>query len=160
MTHSNVNRAKDTIITEDTPEQFPGSTTPYIVSKIGAMKLIETYSYDYGIQGISLRLPGVRGYGSRFVSFWRARYRPDIEEVRKRSYIFSIEKAKKDFGYAPRYSYEDAMKDYKKEMELGRFKHLISKQEEVLYRKCGKTLNEIILLGVAFSSLHPKKQGE
>ena len=229
MTHSNVNRATDVIITEDTPEQFSGPATPYIVSKIGAMKLIESYSRDYGIQGVSLRLPGVRGYGSRFISFWKGKpeisvfqmfvlkamkgepieiwgehktvrdlvyvkdvvsgfigalnskkasglynigsgvgltieqeaktiiavfsppnkpskivYRPDIEEMRKRSYIFSIEKAKKDFGYAIKYSYEDAMKDYKKEMELGRFKYLISKQEEVLYRRYGKTLDEIL----------------
>ena len=229
MTHSNVNRAKSIIVSEDTPEQFSGPATPYIVSKIAAMKFIESYSRDYGIQEASLRLPGVRGYGSRFVSFWNGRpevsvfrmfvakamrgepieiwgerktvrdlvyvkdvvsgfigaldskkasglynigsgvgltieqeakaiiaafsppnkpskiiHRPDIEEVRKRSYIFSIKKAKKDFGYAVKYSYEDAMKDYKKEMELGRFKHLISKQEEVLYRRYGKTLDEIL----------------
>lgn len=229
MTHSNVNRAKSVIITEDTPEQFSGPTVLYIVSKIAAMKFIESYGRDYGIQGVSLRLPGVRGYGSRFISFWNGRpevsvfrmfiakamrgepieiwgkhktvrdlvyvkdvasgfigalnskkasglynigsgvgltieheskaiiaafsppdkrskivYRPDIEEVRKRSYIFSIKKAKKDFEYTVKYSYEDAMKDYKKEMELGRFKHLISKQEEVLYRRYGKTLDKIL----------------
>jgi UDP-glucose 4-epimerase len=229
MTHSNVNRAEDVIITEDTPEQFSGPATPYIVSKISAMKLIESYSRDYGIQGMSLRLPGVRGYGSRFISFWRGKpevsvfrmfvakamksapieiwgghktirdlvyvkdvamgfikalnsknasglynigsgvgltieqeakaiieafsppdklsriiYRPDIEEVRKRSYIFSIEKAESDFGYVPKYSYEDAMKDYKREMKSERFKHLVSKQEKVLFQRFGMTLSEVL----------------
>ncbi len=229
MTHSDVNRSKSIVITEDTPDEFSGPTTPYIVSKIAAMKFIESYSRDYGIRGISLRLPGVRGYGSRYVSFWDGRpeisvfrmfiakamrgdpieiwgehktvrdlvyikdvvaafigalnskkasglytigsgvgltidqeakaiiaafsppdkpskivYRPDIKEVKRRDQIFSIEKAKKDFGYSPKYPYEDAMRDYKKEMESGRFKHLESKQEEVLYRRYGKTLDELL----------------
>ena len=43
------------------------------------------------------------------------------QEVEKRSYIFDITKAKKELGYSPKYSYEDAMRDYKKEMESGRF---------------------------------------
>ena len=195
MTHSDVNRSKDLIITEETPREF-GGALPYIVSKISAMKFIEGYSRDYGIQGICLRFPGIRGYGSRDtyyncvfhqfvqkaiksepIEIWgehktvrdlvyvkdvvaaiietlkskkandlynigsgvgltiedeakaiikvfspkdnpsKLRYRPEIEEVRKRSYIFDISKAKRDFGYSPKYSYEGAMKDYKKEME-------------------------------------------
>ena len=48
-------------------------------------------------------------------------YRPDIEEVRKRNYIFNISKAKRDLGWGPKYSYEEAMADYKKEMERGYF---------------------------------------
>ena len=51
-------------------------------------------------------------------------YRPDIEEVRKRSYIFDISKAKRDFGYSPKYSYEEALIDYKKEMKRGRFNEI------------------------------------
>jgi UDP-glucose 4-epimerase len=229
MTHSNVNRATDIIITEETPEQFSGQTIPYIISKISAMKLIETYNRDYGIQGVSLRLPGVRGYGSRFISFWEGKpeisvfqmfvlkamkgepieiwgehktfrdlvyvkdvvsgfikalnsknatglynigsgigltieqearaiikvfsppnnpskivYRPDIEEMRRKSFIFSIEKAKKDFGYVPKYSYEDAMKDYKQEMFSGRFKHLVSKQEAVLMQRFNMSVDELL----------------
>jgi len=49
-------------------------------------------------------------------------YRPDIEEVRKISCIFDISKAKKDLGWEPKYSYEEGLTDYKKEMELQRFK--------------------------------------
>jgi len=71
-------------------------------------------------------------------------YRPDIAEVKRKDQIFSIEKAKRDFGYVPKYSYEAAMRDFKKEMESGRFRHLEAKQEEVLYRRYGKTLDELI----------------
>jgi UDP-glucose 4-epimerase len=48
-------------------------------------------------------------------------YRPDIEEVRKISCIFDISKAKRDLGWEPKYSYEEALADYKKEMERGYF---------------------------------------
>ena len=195
MTHSDVNRSKELVITEETPREF-GGALPYIVSKISAMNFIEGYSRDYGIKGICLKFPGIRGYGSRDtyyncvfhqfiqkamksepIEIWgehktvrdvvyikdvvaaiigalkskkanglynigsgvgltiedeakaiikvfspkdnpsKLIYRPDIEEVRKRSYIFDISKAKRDFGYSPKYSYEEAMKDYKKEME-------------------------------------------
>jgi UDP-glucose 4-epimerase len=239
MTHSDVNRSKDLVITEETPREFgstvgPGNTLPYIVSKIAAMNFIEVYtkedfekppktsenttkvykeetitrgksksSKEAGIQGIILRFPGIRGYGSRDshydtvfhrfiqkairsepIEIWgehktvrdlvyikdviaaiisalksekanglynigsgkgmtiedeakaiikvfsppdnppKIIYRPDIKEVRKRSYIFDISKAKRDFGYSPKYSYEEAMIDYKKEMESGKFNEL------------------------------------
>lgn len=231
MTHSDVSRVKDIVITEDTPRAFGGIinlSIPYIVSKIAAMNFLEAYHRDYGLQGISLRLPGVRGYGSRFISFWegvphlnalykfiqkamrsepieiwgehktvrdliyikdvvagitcalnsknavglyniatgrgltieqeikaiikvfsppdkpsKIIYRPDIEEVQKRSYIFDINKAKKELGYHPKYSYEDALRDYKKEMESGRFKHLVLKQEQILKKKYGKSIRDI-----------------
>lgn len=201
MTHSDVNRAKEVVITEKTPKQFgstigSGNTLPYIVSKIAAMNFIEVYAKEARIHGIILRFPGIRGYGSRDtyyncvfhrfiqkaiksepIEIWgehktvrdlvyikdvvaaiigalksekasglynigsgkgmtiedEARaiievfsppdnpskliYRPDIEEVRKRSYIFDISKAKRDFGYSPKYSYEEALRDYKKEMK-------------------------------------------
>lgn len=195
MTHSDVNRTKDLVITEDTSREF-GGALPYIVSKIAGMNFIEGYARDYGIQGVMLRFPGIRGYGSRDtyyncvfhqfiqkatrsepIEIWgehktvrdlvyikdvvaaiigalksrkanglynigsgkgmtiedeakaiikvfsppdnpsKLIYRPDIEELRKRSYIFDISKAKRDFGYSPKYSYEDAMKDIKKEMK-------------------------------------------
>ena len=205
MTHSDVNRAKELVITEETPRQFGatiglGNTVPFIVSKIAASTFIEVYDKDGLIQAIMLRLPGVRGYGSRdthyntvfhqfiqkamrseAIEIWgehktvrdliyvkdvtaaiskafksgkahglynigsgrgmtiedEARaivkafspphnpspliYRPDIEEVRKRSYIWDISKAKRELGWEPRYSYYEAMTDYKTEMELGRF---------------------------------------
>ena len=205
MTHSDVNRSKDLVITEETPREFgstvgPGNTLPYIVSKIAAMNFIEVYTKEAGIQGIILRFPGIRGYGSRDshydtvfyrfiqkaiksepIEIWgehktvrdlvyikdviaaiggalksekasglynigsgkgltiedeakaiikvfspsdkpsRLVYRPDIEEVRKRSYIWDISKAKRDLDWEPKYSYEEALADYKKEMERGYF---------------------------------------
>jgi UDP-glucose 4-epimerase len=202
MTHSDVNRAKEVVITENTPKEF-GGALPYIISKIAGINFIEGYSRDYGIQGIFLRFPGIRGYGSRDthyncvfhrfiqkairsepIEIWgehktvrdlvyikdvvaaiigalksekanglynigsgkgitiedEARaiikvfsppdnpskiiYQPDIEEVRKRSYIFDISKAKRDFDYSCKYSYEEALRDYKKEMEKNRFQEL------------------------------------
>ena len=210
-THSDVNRSKDIVITEETSRQFgstigPGNTLPFIISKIAGMNFIEVYTRDHIIQGISLRFTGIRGYGSndtryntvfhRFIQkamksepieIWGGHktvrdlvyikdvvsgiigalnsekasgfynigsgkgltiedeakaiikvfsppdnpskliYRPEIEEVRKRSYIFDISKAKRDFGYFPKDSYEEAIRDYKKEMESGRHNIITSK---------------------------------
>jgi UDP-glucose 4-epimerase len=234
MTHSHVNQAETTVITEETPEKFSGlisksTSTPYVISKIAAMKFVESYTGNYGIRGISLRLPGVRGYGSRFISFWDGKpevnafqkfitramrsepieiwgkhetyrdlvyvkdvasgfakalksknaiglynvasgvgttideelraiisafspkgkpskliYRPDIPEVKRKNAIFSIEKAKQDFGYIANYPYEVAMKDYVEEMNLGRFRYLVAIQEEVLFKKFGKTIEQVL----------------
>lgn len=46
-------------------------------------------------------------------------YRPDIPEVRKRSYIFDVSKACLDFRWIAKYSYEAALEDMKKEMGVG-----------------------------------------
>lgn len=46
-------------------------------------------------------------------------YRPEIEEVRKHSCVFNIEKAARDFCWIPAYSYEQGLKDMKREMEEG-----------------------------------------
>ena len=45
-------------------------------------------------------------------------YRYDIEEVRKKSTIFDNSKAKRELLWNPQYSYNEAMIDYKKEMEF------------------------------------------
>jgi len=205
MTHSDVGHTSETIVTEETPRCFggnygPRSPLPFIVSKIAGEFFIEQYDKDGIIQGITLRLSNVRGYGSRDtyyncvfhqfvekaikgepIEIWgehrtvrdliyikdvvaaiikalksekahglynigsgkgltiedEARaiieafsppnkssklvYRPDIEEVRKVSTIFDISKARRDLGWEPEYSYEEAMADYKKEMERGYF---------------------------------------
>ncbi|MFA6446579.1 MAG: NAD-dependent epimerase/dehydratase family protein, partial [Candidatus Paceibacterota bacterium] len=46
-------------------------------------------------------------------------YRPDIEEVRTHSCIFLINKAVKELGWWPLYTYHDALVDMKEEMEAG-----------------------------------------
>jgi UDP-glucose 4-epimerase len=204
MTHSDVNRSKDVVITEETPREFEstfglGNVLPFIISKIAGMTFIEVYNRDRVIQGINLRFSAIRGYGSkdtryntvfhRFIQkamksepieIWgehkivrdlvyikdvvfgiigalksdkasglyniasgqgltiedeakaiinafsppdnpsKLIYRPDLKEERQRSFIFDISKAKKDLDYSPKYSYEAAMKDYKKEMESDR----------------------------------------
>lgn len=49
-------------------------------------------------------------------------YRPDKPNAR--TYTMDISNAVKDLGYEPKYSYLDYLKDFKKEMELNRFKDL------------------------------------
>ena len=51
--------------------------------------------------------------------------KPSIEP-----YLYDITKAKKDFDYQPIYSFREMIIDYKKEMELGRFKHLIKREDK------------------------------
>lgn len=52
-------------------------------------------------------------------------YRPD-KKNNTPSFLFSMEKAKKDFGFEPQYkTYKQIMTDYKKEMESGRFNKMI-----------------------------------
>lgn len=47
------------------------------------------------------------------------------------SFLFSIDKAKKDFGFDPKFkSYYDMMLDYKKELESGRWDSLINSRKK------------------------------
>jgi UDP-glucose 4-epimerase len=54
-------------ITEEDRRQinYTGDHAVYIISKITAMDLIEHYHQEYGVQGISLRLPAVYAYSPR-----------------------------------------------------------------------------------------------
>ena len=203
MTHSDVNRSGRLEITEETPRMYGGKETcAYIVSKVAAAEAITSISREYGFRVIILRLPGIRGWGSRHTARWggneqkfvfnlfiekamksepieiwghfetrrdliyiknvadgivkalesktssglynlwsgqgltiedeakaiikafcppgrpsRLSYRPDIEEIRRRSYIFTVDKARRDFGYVPKFTYEEAMVDMKRDME-------------------------------------------
>ncbi len=57
-------------------------------------------------------------------------YRPD-KPNNTPSFLFSMEKAKRDFGFEPRYTnYVDMMRDYKKEMESGRWDILVTTREK------------------------------
>lgn len=47
------------------------------------------------------------------------------------SYIFDISKAKKDFGYKPTYiPFKELLKDYKKEMESGKFQYIVNSRKK------------------------------
>jgi len=47
-------------------------------------------------------------------------------------FLYDNTKAKKELGWSPKYSFMDLLVDYKKEMESGRFEHLIRKREQML----------------------------
>lgn len=59
----NSNRA----ITEEDPRKinYKGDHAVYIISKIAALDLVEHYHQEYGVQGISFRLPAIYGYHPR-----------------------------------------------------------------------------------------------
>lgn len=62
--------------------------------------------------------------GSRLV------YRPD-KPNNTPSFLFSMEKAKLDFGFVPQYTnYLDMMEDYKQELESGRWEILVTTREK------------------------------
>lgn len=49
-------------------------------------------------------------------------YAPEKDDTK--SFVMDIENAKRELGYVPKYNYLDYLKDFKKEMELNRFKDL------------------------------------
>lgn len=57
-------------------------------------------------------------------------YRPE-KPNNTPSFLFDMTKAKEDFGFVPKYTnYLDIMKDYKKELESGRWDALINNREK------------------------------
>lgn len=57
-------------------------------------------------------------------------YRPE-KPNNTPSFLFSMEKAKRDFGFVPQYTnYLDMMQDYKKELESGRWDILVTTREK------------------------------
>ena len=65
---------------------------------------------------------GKAGKKSRIV------YRPE-KPNNTPSFLFDMSKAKKDFGFEPQYtSYIEMMKDYKKELENGRWDRMIQER--------------------------------
>lgn len=64
-----------------------------------------------------------KGKGSRIV------YRPE-KKNNTPSYLYSMEKAKQDFGFVPKYTdFKDMMEDYKSEWESGRWQALVERKE-------------------------------
>lgn len=76
--------------------------------------------YNIG-SGVGLTIEDeIKAIVSVFGHFWKKSklvYRSDIEELRKRSCVFNIEKAKQNLNWEPKYSYVDGLKDMKKMME-------------------------------------------
>jgi UDP-glucose 4-epimerase len=48
-------------------------------------------------------------------------YRPELAE-KPETYYFNIDKARREFGWAPEYDYDRILKDYDMEVQSGRFK--------------------------------------
>ena len=55
------------------------------------------------------------------------RYRPELPNLIE-SYFYDIGKAERTFGWRPKYSFEDMLIDYRKEMDSGRFAYLVEKR--------------------------------
>ncbi|MDD5509199.1 MAG: NAD(P)-dependent oxidoreductase [Dehalococcoidales bacterium] len=57
-------------------------------------------------------------------------YRPDKPNSIQ-PFLYDISKARRDFGWFPKYSFEQMLEDYKKEAESGRFTFLLEKRKEI-----------------------------
>lgn len=51
------------------------------------------------------------------------------------SFLYNISKARKELGWYPIFSYQEMLVDYKKELERGKFKFLLDKRKQMIYRK-------------------------
>jgi len=49
-------------------------------------------------------------------------------------FLYNISKAKRELGWSPKYSFEEMLVDYKKEMGSGRFKFLLEKRRRMIRR--------------------------
>jgi UDP-glucose 4-epimerase len=61
------------------------------------------------------------------------RYQPDRQHYLE-TYVYDIGKARHILGWQPEYSFEDMLRDYRKERESGRFSFLIRKRKALLER--------------------------
>lgn len=59
------------------------------------------------------------------------RYQPDKPNLIE-SYVYDIGKARRAFGWQPKYSFEDMLIDYRKEMDSGRFAFLVEKRRMLM----------------------------
>lgn len=93
-----------------------------------AMESEKTYGLYNMTSGTQLDLEDqakavIEVFGSEKTS--RIVYRPD-KPNNTPSFLYSMEKAKRDFGFVPRYiDYVEMMKDYKEELESGRWDDLV-----------------------------------
>ena len=61
-------------------------------------------------------------------------YRPEKPNSIE-SFLYDISKAKKELGWSPRYTFEEMLADYKKEMTTERFKFLLEKRIMMMHQK-------------------------
>lgn len=61
--HKVYNDVQKLVISENDTISFRGDHSPYIISKIAAENFVDYFNKDFGMNGIALRLTGVRGYG-------------------------------------------------------------------------------------------------
>jgi UDP-glucose 4-epimerase len=61
------------------------------------------------------------------------RYQPEKRHYFE-SYVYDIAKARHILGWQPKYSFEDMLRDYRKERESGRFAFLIQKRKALMER--------------------------
>jgi UDP-glucose 4-epimerase len=61
-------------------------------------------------------------------------YRPDKANSIE-PFLYDIAKAKRELGWSPKYSFEEMLVDYRKEMETGRFMFLLEKRSKMMRRK-------------------------
>lgn len=61
------------------------------------------------------------------------KYQPDKNNSIE-PFLYDNSKAKNDFGWVPRFTFEDMLVDYKQEMESGRFSFLIEKRKQLIER--------------------------
>jgi UDP-glucose 4-epimerase len=65
------------------------------------------------------------------------RYQPETPHYFE-SYVYDIGKAQEILGWQPEYSFEDMLRDYRKERESGRFAFLIQKRKALVERATGQ----------------------
>jgi UDP-glucose 4-epimerase len=65
------------------------------------------------------------------------RYQPETPHYFE-SYVYDIGKAREILGWQPEYSFEDMLRDYRKERESGRFAFLIQKRKALMERATGQ----------------------
>jgi UDP-glucose 4-epimerase len=59
------------------------------------------------------------------------RYRPEKQNLIE-PYVYDIAKAREAFGWQPKYSFQDMLIDYVKEMQSGRFAYLVEKRKMMM----------------------------
>jgi UDP-glucose 4-epimerase len=64
----------------------------------------------------------------------RITYRPDKSNSIE-PFLYNISKAKRELGWSPKYSFEEMLVDYRKEMESGRFMFLLEKRKRMICQK-------------------------